>query len=91
MPITSSITCPACQEPLVRRPGGRCPHCGADVRAHVQHERERETRLDKVVAVISTALVLGVSLFIGGCSLIQGVLAYAAAGTIMWLVARKTF
>lgn len=91
MPISSEIHCPDCQAPLVRKPGGRCPRCGADVRAHVQHERERETRVDQVVAIVSTILVLGVSLFIGGCSLVQGVLAYAVAGTAMWFVARKTF
>ncbi len=91
MPLTTTINCPQCDTPLVRRPGGRCPNCGADVRGHVQHERERETRTDKVVAIVSTLLVLGVSLFIGGCSVIEGVLAYAAAGAVMWFVARKTF
>ena len=91
MPLNSVLNCPACEAPLVRKPGGRCPNCGADVRVHVQHERERETRIDQVVAVISTLLVLGVSLFIGGCSLVQGVLAYAVAGAVMWFVARKTF
>ena len=91
MPVSSTINCPACGTRLVRKPGGRCPDCGADVREHVEHERDRETRIDQVVAVISTLLVLGVSLFIGGCSLVQGVLAYAAAGAVMWFVARKTF
>ncbi|MFI5396805.1 MAG: hypothetical protein ACHQ9S_14815 [Candidatus Binatia bacterium] len=91
MPVAPTVDCPSCRAPLVRKPGGRCPNCGADIREHVQHERERETRVDQVVAIISTLLVLGVSLFIGGCSLVQGVLAYAAAGAVMWLVARKTF
>ena len=91
MPLTATVKCPACDAPLVRRPGGRCPHCGVDVREHVQHERERATRIDQVVAIISTVLVLGVSLFVGGCSIVQGVLAYAVAGVVMWLVARKTF
>ncbi len=91
MPITSTIICPTCDTPLVRKPGGRCPNCGADVREHVQHERERETRTDQVVAVISTVLVIGVSLFVGGCNLVQGILAYAVAGAVMWFVARKTF
>jgi len=57
----------------------------------VQHERERETRIDKVVAVISTILVIGVSLFVGGCNLVEGVLAYAVAGAVMWVVAKRTF
>ncbi len=91
MPLTTTLNCPECEAPLVRKPGGQCPNCGADVRAHVQHERERETRIDKVVAVVSTLLVLGVSLSIGGCSLVEGILAYATAGAVMWFIARKTF
>lgn len=91
MPLATTINCPECDTPLVRKPGGRCPNCDADIRAHVQHERERETRTDKVVAIISTLLVLGVSLFIGGCSVVEGVVAYAAAGAVMWFIARKTF
>jgi len=91
MPVSSKVNCPACAAPLVRKPGGRCPHCGADVREHVQRERERVTRIDQVVAVISTILVLGVSLFVGGCSVVEGAIAYALAGVVMWLVARRTF
>ena len=91
MPVSATITCPECAVPLVRKPGGRCPACGADVRAHVVHERERETRIDKVVAVVSTILVLGVSLFAGGCTIVEGVIAYAIAGAVMWMVAKKTF
>ena len=91
MPVSSTILCPECDAPLVRKPGGRCPSCGADVRAHVVHERERETRIERVVAVISTILVLGVSLFAGGCTIVEGVAAYAIAGAVMWVVAKKTF
>jgi hypothetical protein len=91
MPVSSKITCPGCDAPLVRKPGGRCPHCGADVREHVVHERERETRIEQVVAVISTILVLGVSLFAGGCTIVEGVIAYAVAGAVMWVIAKKTF
>ena len=91
MPVASKIDCPQCAAPLVRKPGGRCPACGADVRAHVVAHRDRETRIEQVVAVISTILVLGVSLFAGGCTVVEGVIAYAVAGTVMWMVARKTF
>jgi hypothetical protein len=91
MPLSSKITCPQCDVLLVRKPGGRCPSCGADVRAHVQHERERETRIDQVVAVISTILVIGVSLLVGGCTVVEGVVAYALAGAVMWVLATKTF
>ena len=91
MPLVTQITCPSCKAPLVRRPGGHCPQCGADVRAHVKQERERETRIDQVVAVISTILVVGVSLFVGGCTVVEGVVAYVVAGAVMWFLAKRTF
>jgi hypothetical protein len=91
MPINAKITCPACAAPLVRKPGGRCPNCGADVRAHVLEERERETRIDRVVAVVSTILVIGVSLLVGGCTVVEGLIAYALAGAVMWFLAKRTF
>jgi len=91
MPLTLQIDCPECGERLVRKPGGRCPNCGADIREHVTEERERETRIDQIVAVVSTILVLGLSLFVGGCNLVEGVLVYAAAGAIVWVLAKRTF
>jgi endogenous inhibitor of DNA gyrase (YacG/DUF329 family) len=91
VPITPQIDCPGCGEPLVRKPAGRCPACGADVRQHVVDERERETRIDKVVAVVSTVLVLGVSIFVGGCSIVEGAVIYATAGALVWFLAKKTF
>ncbi|HXQ23551.1 MAG TPA: hypothetical protein VN812_17870 [Candidatus Acidoferrales bacterium] len=91
MPVSVKITCPECGVELVRKPGGRCPSCGADVREHVQHERERETRIDRIVAVVSTILVVGVSLLVGGCNIVEGVAAYAVAGALMWFLAKKTF
>jgi hypothetical protein len=91
MPLATEIDCPACGDRLVRKPGGRCPHCGADVRRHVTEERGRQIRIDQIVAVISTILVLGLSLFVGGCNVIEGVLVYAAAGAVVWVLAKKTF
>jgi uncharacterized protein (DUF983 family) len=91
MPLTQQIDCPECGERLVRKPGGHCPHCGADVREHVAEERERETRVDQVVAVISTILVVGLALFVGGCNVVEGVLVYAAAGALVWFLAKRTF
>ncbi|MBI1814283.1 MAG: hypothetical protein HYR72_04855 [Deltaproteobacteria bacterium] len=91
MPLTQHIDCPACGERLVRKPGGHCPHCGADVREHVAEERERETRIDQVVAVISTILVVGLALFVGGCNVVEGVLVYAGAGALVWFLAKRTF
>lgn len=91
MPVSTKLTCPECDTVLTRRPGGRCPHCGEDVRDHVLRQRARETRVDKVVAVISTILVIAVSLFVGGCTVVEGAIAYAVAGAVMWFLAKKTF
>jgi hypothetical protein len=91
MPLQQQFFCPECDRPMPRRPAGRCPHCGADVRRHVDLARERETTIEKVVAVISTILVLGLSLFAGGCSVVEGVIAYAIAGVIVWYWGKRTF
>jgi len=91
MPISNKINCPECDAPLIHKPGGRCPSCGTDVRDHVLMQRAREKRIEQVVAIISTILVLGVSLFVGGCTVIEGAIAYAVAGAVMWLLAKKTF
>ena len=91
MPIAQKFYCPECRREMVRRPAGRCPHCGADVRQHVEVERDRETRIEKVVAVIGTFLVIGLSVFAGGCSVVEGVLVYAVAGAIVWYWGKKTF
>ena len=91
MPVAQKIHCPSCGAPLVRKPGGRCPQCGAGVAAHVAAERERESRIEKVVAIVATALVLLVSIFTAGLGLIEGVLVYAGAGALVWFLARKTF
>ena len=76
---------------MKRRPGGKCPECGVDVRSHVMEERDREETIEKVVAVIGTILVLGLSLFAGGCSIVEGVLIYAVLGTAVWYWGRGTF
>lgn len=91
MPVTTKLICPECGAELVRRPGGRCPSCGEDVRDHVLRQRAREVRIDKTVAIVSTVLVIGVSLFAGGCTVIEGAIAYAVAGAVMWALAKKTF
>jgi hypothetical protein len=75
----------------VRKPGGRCPSCGAAVAAHVQAARSREERIEKVVAVIGTALVLAVFALTAGLGLVEGIAAYAGAGALMFYLARKTF
>lgn len=91
MPILRRLYCPQCGEQLRRRPGGRCPECGADVRAHVLEEREKETRVDQVIAIVSTILVIALFLFIGGLELFEGVAAYALAGAAIWWLAKRTF
>lgn len=91
MPIAQKFHCPDCGVEMKRRPAGRCPSCGTDVRGHVAEERERETRIEKVMAVVATVLVLGLSLFAGGCSVAEGVLVYAVAGFFVWYWGRKTF
>jgi hypothetical protein len=57
----------------------------------VQTERERETTIEKVVAVVSTILVLGLSLFAGGCTVVEGIAVYAVAGVLVWWWGRRTF
>ena len=91
MPIRQRIDCPECGASLVRKPGGRCPSCGAHVAQHVQAARSREDRIEKVVAVVGTGLVLGVFALTAGLGLVEGVLAYGAAGAAMFYLARKTF
>ena len=91
MPIRTHVACPSCQVELVRKPGGRCPSCGASVAAHVQTARDREERIERIVAVIGTVLVVGVLAMTAGLGLIEGALAYAGAGALMFYLARKTF
>ncbi|HZR85031.1 MAG TPA: hypothetical protein VFD92_28305 [Candidatus Binatia bacterium] len=91
MPIHNTPDCPGCGQPLVRKPAGRCPHCGAEVAAYVAAERDRETRIEKVVAVISTFLVVTVLVVGGGLGAIEGVAMYAAAGAFVWYLAKGTF
>lgn len=91
MPLRSKVSCPACGRLLVRKPGGRCPACGAAVAAHVQEARDREERIERVVAVIGTGLVVLVFAFTAGLGLLEGILAYAGAGAVMFFLATKTF
>jgi UPF0716 family protein affecting phage T7 exclusion len=53
--------------------------------------RGREERVEKIVAVIGTALVLLVFLLTSGLGLVEGIAMYAAAGAAMFYAARKTF
>ncbi len=65
--------------------------CGTQVARHVQNQRAREERIERVVAVVATILVLAVSGFTAGLGLVEGIVAYAGAGAVMFFLARKTF
>lgn len=91
MPVHNYPPCPGCGEKLIRKPAGRCPHCGAEVAQFVADERDRETRIEQVVAVVSTILVVTVMVLGGGLGLFEGVLMYAAAGAFVWYLAKGTF
>ncbi|MBM4243333.1 MAG: hypothetical protein FJ148_05885 [Deltaproteobacteria bacterium] len=91
MPVQTYPPCPGCGEKLIRKPAGRCPHCGADVAQFVSDERDRETRIEQVVAIVSTILVVTVMILGGGLGIFEGVLMYAAAGVFVWYLAKGTF
>lgn len=92
MPLVTHPPCPGCGKPLIRKPAGRCPECGAQVAAYVTEVRDREERVEKIVAVISTILVVAVFLWTtGGLAVVEGVVAYAVGGAVVWVVAQKTF
>lgn len=53
--------------------------------------RHREKRIEQVVAVIATALVLALFLWAGGAGLVEGILVYAIGGAAVWLWGQRTF
>lgn len=91
MPVPLRIPCPHCGRILHHKREGRCPECGGVVSAHVEAVRAREARIEKIVAIIGTALVILVSLFTSGLGLVEGIVMYAAAGAVMFYLAKKTF
>ena len=91
MALRLRVDCPACGAPLVRKPGGRCPACGAAVAGHVEAARAREDRIERVVAVVGTGLVLLVFSLTAGLGLVEGVLAYAGVGAVVFFLAKRTF
>ena len=58
---------------------------------HVEAARAREERIERVVAVVGTALVLLVFALTAGLGLVEGVLAYVGVGAAVFFLARKTF
>jgi hypothetical protein len=57
----------------------------------VQAAQQREERAEKVVAIVGTALVLAVFTWTAGLGLVEGVVAYAGVGALMFFLAKKTF
>ncbi|MGH7858408.1 MAG: hypothetical protein ACREQY_13875 [Candidatus Binatia bacterium] len=90
MPLVAHPPCPGCGRPLVRKPAGKCPDCGAEVAAYVAGARDREERIERAVAVISTILVVALFAFSAGLGLVEGILAYALAGGAVWILAKGT-
>lgn len=91
MPLQLEVDCPECGVRLVRKPGGRCPECGTRVAEYVQAARDREERIERIVAVIGTVLVVATFAMTAGLGLLEGIVAYAVAGAVMFYLARKTF
>ncbi|HYL60639.1 MAG TPA: hypothetical protein VEU51_17370 [Candidatus Acidoferrales bacterium] len=91
MPLRTKIECPKCGADLVVKRGGVCPNCGEPITEHVARVRAREKRVEQVVAVIATALVLGLLIVTSGATLLEGVAAYAIVGGVMYFLARRTF
>lgn len=91
MPLVTRVDCPGCGAKLHRKPGGKCPACGTDVRTHVTDARTREERIERVVAVVSTILVLAVLLMGSGVGLLEGIAAYAVGGALVWFLAKRLF
>jgi hypothetical protein len=91
VPLRTKIECPQCNADLVVKRGGVCPSCGARISEHVARVRAREKRIEQVVAVIGTVMVVGVALVTSGATLLEGVAAYAIVGGVMYFLARRTF
>ncbi len=91
MPLRTKIECPKCDADLVIKRGGVCPNCGAPITEHVARMRARERRIEQVVAIIGTALMLGVMLVTSGVTLLEGIAAYGVVGAVMYYLARRTF
>ena len=91
MPLRTKIECPECGADLVVKRGGLCPSCGARISEHVGRVRAREKRIEQVVAVVATLLVVGVAVVTSGATILEGIAAYAIVGAVMYYLARRTF
>ena len=91
VPLRTKIECPQCGADLVVKRGGVCPGCGARISEHVARVRARERRIEQVVAIVGTVLVVGVAVVTSGATLLEGIAAYAIVGAVMYYLARRTF
>ena len=91
MPIRTKIECPSCEADVVLKRGGVCPNCGASITGHVARVRARERRIEQVVAVIGTVLVVGLVVVTSGATLLEGIAVYAIVGAVVYYLARRTF
>jgi hypothetical protein len=91
MPIRTRIECPNCETDLVIKRGGVCPNCGARITEHVARVRARERRIEQVLAIAASALVLALFLITSGIGLLEGVAVYATVGSVIFFLARRTF
>jgi hypothetical protein len=58
------------------------------VAAFVSAERAREERIERIVGIAATVLVLGLFAATAGLGLLEGVAAYAVAGALVWLLSK---
>lgn len=91
MPLRIRIECPECETDLVLKRGGKCPNCGAAIAEHVARVRARERRIEQVVAIIASGLVLALFVTTIGVGLAEGVAVYVAVGAAVFFLARRTF
>ena len=91
MPIRMKIECPRCETDLVVKRGGVCPNCGTPITEHVARVRARERRIEQVVAILASALLLTLFVFTSGIDLVEGIAVYAGVGAAIFFLARRTF
>ena len=91
VPLRTKIECPECETDLVYKRGGKCPNCGIDITDHVARIRARERRIEQIVAIVGSALVLGLFLMTLGVGMVEGIAVYAVIGAAVFFWGRRTF
>ena len=93
MPLRTKIECPVCHHDLIVKRGGKCPNCAAPISEHVARVRARERRIEQIVAIAGSLMVVALFLTTTGVSLglIEGAAVYIVVGAAVFVLARKTF